>query len=347
VPALAALLVAGCAPAVASRAASPQASPWPTGTIVVSNMDDTTATLVDAATGLVRATLRTGAGPHEVAATRDGRWAVVSNYGVRGAPGSSLTVIDIERAIVARTIGLGGYRRPHGLQFLAGDTLLAVTAEADQAVLLVDLRTDRVVRMLPTRGRGSHMVAIAASGAPLFTANVSDGTLSVLDPADTSRVRVIPVAAATEAIASTPAGDRVWLGSNGDSIVVVVDPSGGASPDTLRGFGMPYRIAISSDGATAVVTDPVRAEVRVFDARTRALRWRVAIPRDSLVATAEVPGSPSPEGVALSADGNWAFVTLQGRNRVVWLDLARGLLLRSAPTGRWSDGIAFAPSPRN
>lgn len=339
-------LLAVLATALAPSIAAPQGARPPAGTLVVSNMNDSSATIIDAATGAVRATVRTGAGPHEVAASQDGRWAVVTNYGVRGAPGGTLTLIDVARAAVARTIDLGGYRRPHGAHFLPGDTLLAVTAEADQAVLLVDLRTDRVVRTLPTRGRGSHMLALSATADRLFTANIPDGTLSVIDPRDTTLVRVIPVAGATEAIAATPSGDRVWMGSNRDSIVVVVDPTGTAPPDTLRGFGMPYRIAISDDGATAVITDPVRAEVRVFDARTRVERWRVAIPRDSLVVTAEVPGSPSPEGVALSRDGAWAFVTLQGRNRVAWLDLRRGTLERTAPTGTWSDGIAYAAPPR-
>ncbi|HEY9225940.1 MAG TPA: hypothetical protein VIP11_04790, partial [Gemmatimonadaceae bacterium] len=69
----------------------------PTGTVIVSNMNDHTVTLIDAASGRVVATLPTGEGPHEVAASHDGRWALVSNYGVRGKPGSTITVIDVER----------------------------------------------------------------------------------------------------------------------------------------------------------------------------------------------------------------------------------------------------------
>jgi len=63
------------------------------------------------------------------------------------------------------------------------------------------------------------------------------------------------------------------------------------------------------------------------------------------VARATLSTGADPHEVAASADGAWAVVTLQGRNRVVWLDLSRGTLVRSAPTGTWSDGIAFAPSP--
>jgi DNA-binding beta-propeller fold protein YncE len=134
----------------------------------------------------------------------------------------------------------------------------------------------------------------------------------------------------------------VWAGSNQDSIVVVVDARRGVPIDTLRGFGMPYRIAISGDGRVAVVTDPVLGTVRGFDVATRRERFSIAVPRDSLVATAEVPGSPSPEGVTVSADGRWAFVTLQGRNRVITIDVARGAIVAYAPTGTWSDGIGYS-----
>lgn len=329
-----------------SAATLAQPTPWPRGTIVVSNMRDSSATIVDASTGAVRATVRTGNGPHEVAGSHDGKWAVVTNYGVRGAPGNTLTVIDVARAAVARTIDLGKYQRPHGARFLPGDTLLAVTSEVAGAILIVDLRRDEVVRTLPTHGRTSHMLAMSATGDRFFTANISDGSVSVIDPRDTSAVRTIKVARATEGIGAAPDGRRVWLGSNADSIVVVVDPSGAAPPDTIRGFGMPYRIGLTPDGKRAVVSDPVRGEIAIVDAGTHTVLHRIVVPNDSLVETAEVPGSPSPEGVAVSDDNRWAFVTLQGRNRVVWVDLSRGAIVRSAPTGTWSDGIAFVPAPK-
>jgi DNA-binding beta-propeller fold protein YncE len=56
-----------------------------------------------------------------------------------------------------------------------------------------------------------------------------------------------------------------------------------------------------------------------------------------------VPGSASPEGVAVSRDGRWAFVTLQGRNRMVTIDLGKGTIVGWAATGNWSDGIGYSP----
>ena len=93
------MVLAACSRGVqVSGSASPSSGSAATGTVIVANMGDHTATLIDVASKRVVATLPTGQGAHEVAVSRDGRWAVVSNYGVRGAPGNSLTVIDVASA---------------------------------------------------------------------------------------------------------------------------------------------------------------------------------------------------------------------------------------------------------
>jgi YVTN family beta-propeller protein len=331
--------------AAVSRAQAP-AHPSPAGTIVASNMNDNTATVLDAATGRVLATVPTGEGPHEVAISRDGRWAAVSNYGVRGKPGSTITVIDVAGRSVVRTIDLHEYQRPHGMAFLPGDSLLAVTSEVSKAVLLVEFQLGRVVQTLPTNSRASHMVAMSANGERLATANIADGTIALISVWTPEATRLVHVAAQPEGIAITPSGSAVWVGSNRDSVVLVVDADRGAVVDTLRGFGLPYRLAISPDARVAVITDPAKANVRIFDVASRRERFTIPIARDSLVPTAEIPGSPSPEGVTISRDSRWAFVTLQGRNRVATIDLERGAIVSTALTGTWSDGVGYSPVVR-
>ena len=328
---------------VHAGAAHAQSRARPTGTVIASNMNDNTATVLDAATGRVLATLPTGEGPHEVAISRDGRWAVVSNYGVRGKPGNTLTVIDIARHAVERTIDLREYQRPHGMAFLPGDTLLAVTSEVSKAVLLVDFRSGAVTRTVPTNARASHMIAMSADGTRLATANIAEGAITLLQLATPDGGVLVRVAAQPEGIAITPSGSMVWVGSNRDSVVLVVDVDKRAVVDTLRGFGLPYRLAITPDSRLAIITDPAKAEVRVFDVATRRQRFAIPIARDSLVPTAEIPGSPSPEGVTVSRDSRWAFVTLQGRNRLATIDLERGTIVAIAATGTWSDGVGYSP----
>jgi YVTN family beta-propeller protein len=313
-----------------------------TGTLIVSNMNDNTATVLDVATRRVLGTLPTGEGPHEVAASHDGRWAVVTNYGVRGKPGSTITVIDVERVAVARTIDLHEYQRPHGAAFLPGDTTLIVTSEASKMLLFVDFKSGAVAKALPTNGRATHMLGLSAAGSRVVTSNIADNTITMLPLSPAGEPSVFQVARQPEGIAMAPDGNSAWVGSNRDSLVLVVDMHSGVALDTLRGFGLPYRMSISPDGKRAVITDPVHANVRVFEVSSRKERFSIPIARDSLVEKPEVPGSPSPEGVVISADSRWAFVTLQGRNRVATIDLERGTMVGLAPTGNWSDGIAYS-----
>lgn len=261
------------------------------GTLVVTNMNDNTATVIDLASRTVRATLPTGVGPHEVAASESGQWAVVTNYGVRGKPGNTLTVIDLAKATVARTIDLGEYQRPHGVTFFAGDSLLAVTSETSKVVLLVEFATGRVVGTVPTERPASHMLALAT--------NVGDGSVTAINPKTRATGAVTPVARLVEGIAITP------------------------------------------DGRTAIITDPAKAEIRIIDVPSRKERLRVSVPADSILATAEFPGSPSPEGVAAGTNG-FAYITLQGRNQAAGIDLSTGKIVWRLPVGAWPDGVAYA-----
>jgi YVTN family beta-propeller protein len=339
-------LVIGCAAVCMPLSAQTSAgTPAPLhGTLLAANMNDNTVTVLDLATQHTVATLPTGLAPHEVAISHNGRWAVVSNYGPRGQPGNSLTVVDLSAPVptVVRTIDLGQYHRPHGSAFLPGDSTLLVTVEANQSVLVVNIAAGTVSAVIPTTQRGSHMVALTADGRRAFTSNVGDGTISELDIANRAFVRTISVAPAVEGIAVSPKGDQVWVASNKAKTVSVVTPASASVADTVGNFGLPYRMAITPDSRTAIITDPASGSVRFVNTATRAELGRVPFPPDSLVATAEVPGSSCPEGIVLTPDGRTAFITLQGRNRVVAIDVASRTVLATMPTGVWSDGVAYS-----
>ena len=130
-----------------------------TGTLVVTNKKPSTATIVDVASGRTLATLPTGTTPHEVVLSSDGALAVVTDY---GGPRRTLTVIDVPALKVARTIDLGEHRAPHGIAFLPGDRLVAVTCEQTRNVVFVDV-VDGVVRhAVSTEAGGTHMIGVTA-----------------------------------------------------------------------------------------------------------------------------------------------------------------------------------------
>src|SRR5713226_6310579 len=105
--------------------------------LIVLNKSDNTASILDAKTGVARATVAVGKAPHEVEVLSDGKTAAVSNYGTREEPGRTLTLIDLEKGSAAGTIELPEGARPHGLKALSDGRLL-VTAEGLKELLIVD-----------------------------------------------------------------------------------------------------------------------------------------------------------------------------------------------------------------
>lgn len=319
--ALAALLVVPASAQAAPRGAL----------LLVANKQEASLSVIDPASGSLLATVPTGAGPHEVAVTSDGRWAVVCNYGAQ-APGSSLTVVDLRTRTVARTIDLGEYRRPHGIVVLPGDSMAIVTSEMARAAVLVSLERG-VVGAIPTGQPGSHMVAVTADGRRGYTANIGSGSITELDIAGGTATRTLSVAPATEGIAVTPDGREVWVGSNGAHTVTVVDTETWRAVDTLPAAGLPYRVAISPDGETAVVPAPQAGVVRIFDIATRTERHAVSFGGGG-------GEGAQPVGSTITADGRYAFVALQGSNEAAMVELMSGKELRRYATGAGPDGIA-------
>ena len=323
------------------------------GMLVVANQQGASATVVNAATLQTVATLPVGTGPHEVAVSPDGRWAVVTIYGDRTTVGNSLAVIDLAAPtpVVSRTISLGQYTRPHGAAFVLGGSKLAVTSEATQRLVLVDFASGRVDTALATNARGSHMVAVRRDGRRAWTANIQDGNVTEFDLELRRTGRSYPAAAMDEGIAVTPGGTQVWVGSNTQHIVTVLDAANGSAIDTLTGFGFPYRIGISRTGRVAVVNDPVSNRIWVYEVSSRR---RLAELDLSKVSGIQPPagGQPGqegagPEGVTFDPISDFAYVTLHGTNQVVALDLRELKVTGFGPVGAGPDGIAFSPlAPR-
>jgi DNA-binding beta-propeller fold protein YncE len=302
-----------------------------TGTVIVTNKAPATATLVDIASGATLATLPTGNGPHEIVTSRDGRTAVVTDYGTGPAPGATLTVIDVPGLRVVHTIPLGEYRRPHGIVFLPGDTTVAVTSEANRAVLVVQVRTGAILKAVVTEQNGSHMVGVAADGVRAWTGDIGSNTVTELDLATGRMLRHIAVPTQPEAINVAPDGSEAWVGSNATGRVSVVDARTGAVSTAAEGFGWPYRVHFTPDGATVLLPDYRGEELRVLDRVSRRELGRIPFP------------GAGPQGITLTTDGRTAFLSLSATGKVAIIDVATRQVRSSLDVGETPDGVAYSP----
>ncbi len=299
-----------------------------TGTLVVVNKRASTATIVDVGSGETLATLPTGNGPHEVAITKDGSRAVVTDYGGQTG-GNSLTVIDVPGLRVEKTIELGRYTRPHGIAFLPGDSLVAVTSEDTRSVVVVRLADGAIVDAVSTEAGGSHMLALIASGERVYTGNISDDNVSELFLTDGDRTRTFAAPTQPEAIGVAPDGSEVWVGSNDKGTVSVIDVATGNLEEALDGFGWPYRILPTPDSRLVLIPDLRRNELRVVDRASRQMLGTIALP-DS-----------GPQGITLSADGKMVFQSLSQLGQVAIIDLEEMEVRGYVDVGDRPDGVAY------
>ena len=320
------------------------------GLVIVANQQGASATVLDAASLKTLATLPVGVGPHEVAVSYDGRWAVVSNYGDRTTQGNTLSVIDLTAAgapPVSRTIDLGQYHRPHGVAFVGSGNKLAVTSETSQALLIVDFATGRVDTALATNGRGSHMVAAQRDGRRAWTANIQDGTVTEYDIDRRSTGRTYAAAPMDEGIAVTPGGMEVWVGSNSAHTVTVLSSARGTPMDTITGFGSAYRVGISRSGLIGVISDPASNRVWLYDVGTRRRRAEIDLAKvDGVRGPAGDASRAGPEGIAFDPIADVAYVTLNGTNQVIAVDLHQRKVIGFGQVGAGPDGVAYSPYVR-
>jgi len=317
----------GCGLVLALAPADAVSQGGPGGTLVVLNKSAATASLIDVESGRTLATLPTGRGPHELVVSADGRTAVGTDY----SGGNSLTVIDVPGRRVVRTVDLSSYARPHGLQFLPGDSLVAVTSEATGNVVLVRVATGEVVKAIATGAGGSHMLAVVGDGSRIYTGNMSDASVSELDVASGTRTRSFRVPPIPEAIAVSSDGSEVWVGSNEDGTVSVLNTADGSVATPLTGFRWPYRILLVPERGLVVLPDFRAHELRIVEHASKRELARL-----------DFPGG-GPQGVVLTPDSRWLFLSLNAQDRVALIDLESLEVVRYLTTGSGPDGIGWSP----
>ena len=298
------------------------------GTVVVLNKQGDDAHFIDLETGMRVGTAPTGRGPHELVIARGGRVAVGTDY---EGPVGTLSVFDIPSASRTRVIDLSPYTRPHGIILLPGDSLVAVTVEREQAVLLVRLEDGEIIRVIPTNAQGSHMVAAPADGETLWTGDIGSNTVTELETATGNLLRAIPAPSQPEAINVTPDGERVFAGSNATGKVTVFHTSDGRSETVAEGFGWPYRMFLTPDAGQLIVPDLRGNRLRFFHGDTY-----------EELGALDFPGE-GPQGLTLYQDGRHLFLSLSAVGRIAVVDIQTRQVVGYLPAGSGPDGIGFSP----
>jgi YVTN family beta-propeller protein len=319
--------------AVATLVAAPtltSASRSDQGALLVLNKSESTLAIIDPATLKVLARVPTGEAPHEVAASADGRFAFVSNYGTAERPGSTISVIDIPARKEVKRVDLGALLRPHGITESNGK--IYFTIEGSRAVARFDPVAGRVDWIMGTGQTGTHMVVVARTSGKIYTANTGSETISAIEPAQgpgATKITHIAVGKGPEGIGISPDDREVWAAHRGDGGLSIIDTATDKVKETIKVGGSPIRVKFTTDGKRVLVSDAQGGEVVVFDAATRKELKRIQV-------------GAVPVGILMQPDGRRAFVASTQANKVSIINLENLTIAGTIDPGKEPDGMAWA-----
>jgi len=298
--------------------------------LLVLNKSDNALAIIDPRTFKVLGTVPTGAGPHEVAASSDGRFAFACNYGTGPAPGNTISIVDVGTRKELTRLDLGPLMRPHGITEAGGK--IYFTIEGSRAVARIDPATRRVDWIMGTGQDGTHMVVVTPDQSKLYTANIAAGTATMirLKPVQGAEsITQIQVGKGSEAIDMSPDGSEVWIAHRSDSAMSIIDTSTDKVKATFQTAKSPFRVKFTPDGRRVLVSDPMAGEIVVYDASSHQETKRIKI-------------AGAPVGILIQPDGTRAYIAQTQANKVSVLDLSTMEVIGTIDPGREPDGMAWA-----
>jgi YVTN family beta-propeller protein len=301
----------------------------PKPALVVVSKDENELEIVDPKSLEVVARVPTGPVPHEVAASADGKIAVVTNYGAH-QDGTTISVIDLETQKEVQRLELGELRGPHGVVFFDGRAWF--TVEGSKKIARYDPAMKKIDWTHEIGQNRTHILVISRDGHTIYTANVNSDSVTVVTANADRSVWTnmgMAVGKGPEGMDLSPDGLRLWVGNSGDGTVSIIDTVSKkvvATVDVKAKHS--NRVKFTLDGKRVLISDLGSGDLIVMDAAARKEVKRMHL------------GS-SVEGILMQPDGTRAFVAVSGDNKVAIVDLKTLEVTGSIETGKDPDGMAW------
>ncbi len=305
--------------------------------LLVANQGDATLSVIDAASGKQVAVVEEktpGVHGHEVVASADGRTAFLPIYGSTGVgkpgiDGHEMLVIDVATHTVVAHVEFGHGVRPHLPVLDSKRHLLYVTTELDDAITVIDTRTQKIVGKVPTGAEQSHMLVLSHDGTRGYTSNVGPGTVSALDMVGRKTIAVIPVSGDVQRIAISNDDRWVFTSDQTQPRLAVIDTKTNKVAKWIELPGTGYGAAATADGKSLLIAIPATNEVAVVDLEAMKVARTIKVPA-------------RPQEVLIQPGAAMAYVSCMGVGKVAAIDLKSWDVARVIDAGRGADGLAWA-----
>ena len=251
-------------------------------------------------------------------------------------------------AILLAPVGGLGCSSSPSAENAAASPRIYVTNQLDNTASVIDGGTEKVVATVRV-GISPAQMAVSPDRRSVYIANTGSDTVSVLNTDDNTIARTIalPSGSAPVDVAVDPKGRYLYTANGGSNRVSVLDTRARRVVASVRVGTQPLSVAVAPDGKTVYAANSGSGDVSVIDAPTRRVvraiptgRFPsgVAVTPDgaSVYVSNELSGvtvisaskgtvqatlrEPSPFSVAISPNGDRAYVTSLGPGRVTAID---------------------------
>ena len=252
-----------------------------------------------------------------------------------------------------------------------------VSSEKDNALTVLDLKTQAVTGTISTCKRPRHMRK-TLDGKQLLVACGDSGQADVIDLATRKSVRKIGLGDDPEIFDLSPDGKTLYVSNEEDALVNVIDLASGKPTSQIKVGGEPEGVLVSPDGKRLYVTSEVANLVHVIDtasgkivkditAGKRPRRFAITPDGAQLWVSNELDASVTvidtqglkvldtirfevkgaraaditPVGITMTKDGKRAYVGLGKANHVAFVDVASRKVTHQVLVGKRAWGLGL------
>lgn len=302
------------------------------GSLLVLNKAAHSAWQLDASSGDKIAEYPTGVAPHEVAVSPNKKRALITNYGDQH-PGNSLTVINLKNRKVSKTISLGTFTRPHGVEWFSDNKRAIVTVENQQSVIIVDIDNGEILQSVKTNQKVSHMVSLGPNEAIAYVTNLGSGSVSILDLKQEKNIKTLDTSDGTEGVVVVPSSNEVWITNRSANTISVLDIETAALTHSFTSTAFPIRAELSNNEQWVAVSNAKSSQISIFDVESKIQIRKISTLKDQKMGM--------PIGLTFSDDDRQLYVSNSEQNNVAVINTENWTLTNTFPADDTPDGIAY------
>ena len=337
-PAIAALLAAGCSTA-------PRA---PEGyRIFVANETSGDMTVIDSKTmEPIGPAIPLGKRPRGMHASPDKKLIYIALSGTPPAPpgvdedtlpppdksADGIAVFDIAAMKVVRVLKAGS--DPENFDISHDGKFIYVSNEDTSGVGFVDIAAGNIVKSVRT-GEEPEGVTVSPNGKLIYSTNEGDGTITVIDPNDAKLLNTFKVGRRPRNIVLMPDGKHGYVNAENDGTVVCFDAEKGTIVKAIElgtpGEVKPMGLALSPDFKTLYVSTGRGHKVFVIDTATNQ-------------PTGNFEAGQRPWGIATSPDGKTLFTANGPSSDISVIDLATNTVTKKIKGGKGTYSVVVLPN---